>query len=318
LPLTFSDLKEFASMAYERVENKILDWNVFDMGLLSHVTAPLSNSQSASAKYGSVVESLDELFVRHEDVLNEGLELVIFSKQLTDRATKVVAGSSYSVEAKWVSAAVKLGNEALMIYKRTKVFPGYLDAFEFTSSDWAVKRTSVLNLFKLVTPKKDFEASTANDELKACLRSFSGEDQLPDCVRLSARSSAQAASSQPKFSDQSTEWVKQKRCLVRVAGTTHVVEKTIDEVKKQIQQGVQFDIKSTLNFGNRVKHQADEWFALMGLEINSIDLSVVKIIDSQEIKSSSYLKNFYISEYQFDEEEEFKFDEVDSYDVGLA
>ena len=294
-------------MAYSQVENRKLDFDQFSMGVLSHLTAPFSNSNSASVKHGRVVEPINESFVKINDLWNEGLDLVIYSKHLTDRATKVVAGSKFSAESNWINAAVKLGNEALMTFKRTKSFPDYLDAFTFSSTDWQSKRSAVLSLFKLLTPHSlVFDSVMANGIIIASVRNYSGNARLPDGVSFRPRS---PTVSQLVNSVQTSEWSTEKKCVTRAAGSSaSSVERTVEEVHKQISQGVQLELQSQYPFGKIIKHECKEWFKLMGLDLTSADKSVVKIIDSNDNRSSTYLRNFYVIEYDFDEEDDFAFD----------
>jgi hypothetical protein len=306
LPLSFEDLKSFAEMAYSRVENKNLDFDQVSMGVLSHLTAPFSNSHSANVKHGRVVDPIDDSFIKIDDVWNDGLDLVIYSKHLTDRATKVVAGSKFSAESNWINAAVKLGNEALMAYKRTKTFPDYLDAFIFSSTDWQSKRTAVLSLLKLLTPHTlVFDSVMANGDKIASVRNYSGNARLPDGVTFRPKSSTV---SQLVNSVQAREWSTEKKCVTRAAGSSAPsVEWTVDEVHKQISQGVQLELQSQCPFGKITKHECNEWFKLMGLDLSSADKSVVRIIDSNDNRSSTYLKNFFVVGYDFDEDD-FAFD----------
>lgn len=199
-PLTYVKLKEFAELAYHHVERRLLDLNEeFQLGVLTHATAPISSSHSLNAKFFHVINTIDQSFEKKEDVTGHGVDLVVFPKSLADRSHKSIAGSSFHKDSMITTAAVAFANSDLRDMRtHNGSFPEYLNSFEISPSlTWKEKREAFIALYKdtaehniHVGPKIVVE-NDVKESLKSLLMNYKGNaNELPAGIKLKRKVAA--------------------------------------------------------------------------------------------------------------------------------
>ena len=310
-PLTYEGLKEYASLAYKRVEDKELSFELYDMGILSHSTGPTTNSHSTTAKFSRIVNKISPGYTKSYDDSNE-VDLVVFLKNMTDRASKVTSGSAFHTNSRYITAAVNLANEDLVHFKKTKKWPPYLNNFVILSTlEWQSKRDIIIQLYKQVATEcigNDIFESTASTQeaLKEKLRACDGKAfSLPYGLTISSKEALPQVSVTSHTPDPPTEWTSLTNFRVKARNTDGFEETSIldvTETMKRVRAGEDIQIEAQEPFGERVKHSAYEWFTLKAVKLVTSEKTILNLIDRFKNTSAAYSKHFLISAYDLDEE----------------